>query len=276
MRHLRMQAPTVPEMAMAMPVMWSNGWQLRGMRRLATGMIRAIYPPQCVHCGGQVASDFGLCGPCWRETAFISGPVCSLCGVPIQTAPLSGAGAVTDICDDCHLLPRPWQAGRAAMLYEGAARKMVLALKHGDRMELARPMGQWLAFAAAPLLQPRMLVLPIPLHWTRLFLRRYNQAALLSAALSQHTGLRHCPDALRRLRHTSSQEGRSRAARFEALEGAFRIHPGRIPQIRDHPVLLVDDVMTSGATFSHASMACLAAGATSVSILALARVAKDA
>ena len=130
--------------------------------------------------------------------------------------------------------------------------------------------------AAGPILEPGMLVAPVPLHWLRLFRRRYNQSALLSSALSSLARLDHCPDLLIRHRNTRSQEGRDRDGRFRNLDGAIRLHARRRWQVEGRPILLVDDVMTSGATFAAAAEACIAAGAIGVSVLALARVAKDA
>ena len=234
--------------------------------------ISAIYPPHCITCDALVASDFGLCPACWRDTPFITGLVCDKCGSPVPGD--SGDGVV--LCDDCLHLARPWSQGRAAMLYRDNARKLILALKHGDRMELARPAGQWLWQAAKPLLRPDTIAVPVPLHWWRLFRRRYNQSSLLAASLAKAAGIAHCPDVLLRRRNTGSQEGRSRDDRFDNVTGAFVVHPRRLARIKGRPVLLVDDVMTSGATLAAAAEACLAAGAAEVSVLSLARVAKEA
>lgn len=235
-------------------------------------LIRAIYPPQCISCNALVASDFGLCADCWRDTPFINGLVCDGCGVPLLGETIAGQ---VEHCDDCLHGDRSWGQGRAAMMYRANGRRLILQLKHGDRMDLARPAAEWLRRAAQPLVQPDMLVAPVPLFWWRLFTRRYNQAALLSSAFAKSAGLAHCPDLLERIRQTGSQEGRSRLERFEGVRGAFAVPKRRLDLIQGRRILLVDDVLTSGATFHAASLACLQAGALSVSVLALARVAQE-
>ncbi len=233
--------------------------------------LHLVYPPQCLGCDTPVTTDFGLCGPCWRETTFVSGLVCDLCGTPL---PGDDPGHAVH-CDDCLTIARPWDRGRAALVYKDTGRRLVLALKHGDRLDLVGPVAGWMLRAAAPLLVPGMVVAPVPLHWSRLFLRRYNQAALLSAAVAKAAGLLHVPDLLQRQRHTRSQDGRDRDGRFRNMQGALRVHPGRLSRLQGKQILLVDDVMTSGATLAAGAEACRAAGAAGVSVLVLARVAKD-
>lgn len=232
--------------------------------------LHLIYPPQCLTCDDLVTTDFGLCGTCWRDTPFITGLVCDKCGTPLPGSP-EEQGVM---CDDCLTIARPWARGRAAILYRDNGRKLVLQLKHGDRLDLARPAAGWLLGAAEPILEPDMLVAPIPLYWTRLLMRRYNQSALLSAALAQKAGLDHCPDLLIRARQTHSQDGRSRDGRFANMQGALTLHPRRAGLVRGRHVLLIDDVMTSGATLAAGAEACISGGAAQVSVLALTRVAK--
>lgn len=235
------------------------------------GALQLLYPPQCISCQAPVQTDFGLCADCWRETSFISGLVCDQCGVPL---PGQDSGERV-LCDDCMTIARPWERGRAAMMYKDNGRRLVLALKHGDRMDLALPASAWMVKAAQSILLPELLVVPVPLHWTRLFRRRFNQAALLSRSIAKAERLDHCPDALVRTRTTGSQEGKTRDARFFNLVGAFRVPTRREARVEGRKILLVDDVMTSGATFAGATEALLSAGAQSVSVLSLARVAKD-
>lgn len=235
--------------------------------------LRLVYPPQCLCCGGLVETEFGLCATCWRDAAFITGLVCDLCGTP-----LPGEAQPSEVvhCDDCMTIARPWVRGRATFLYRDTARKLVLALKHGDRLDIAKPAAAWMAQAARPILLPDMLIAPVPLHWMRLLKRRYNQSALLSAALANATGLAHCPDLLTRKLRTPSLDGASRDTRFATLNSAITATPGRRHRMIGRNILLLDDVMTSGATLAACTEACLAAGAAQVFVLTLARVAKDA
>jgi ComF family protein len=233
-------------------------------------LLHAVYPPQCLICDARVTTDFGLCATCWRDTPFITGLTCSKCGTPLP----GEDDAALVLCDDCLLIARPWARGRAVMTYHDNARKLVLALKHGDRIDLARPLSAWMARAAQPLLRPGMLVAPVPLHWLRLIKRRYNQSALLSGAVARLTGLEHCPDLLQRRRNTGSQDGLSRDGRFANMSEALKANPKRAARIEGRHVLLVDDVMTSGATLAAAAEACIAEGAADVSVLVMARVVK--
>jgi len=232
-------------------------------------LLRAIYPPQCLTCDTMTDTEHALCPECWRGAGFIHGLVCDGCGLPLPGV----AGDEVAHCDECLRIARPWEQGRAAMIYGEKSRAIVLGLKYYDRHDYARAAAPWLHAAAAPLLRPGMLVAPVPLYWLRLAKRRYNQAALLSAGLARRAGLEHCPDLLVRTRHTGTQDGRGWRGRFDNMVDAIAPHPRRGVRIAGRDVLLVDDVMTAGATFSAATEACLAAGAASVRVVALARVA---
>ncbi len=162
------------------------------------------------------------------------------------------------------------------MLYRDTGRKLVLALKHGDRQEIARPAGLWLASAVKELLRETTLIAPVPLHWQRMIKRRYNQSALLAKVLAARVDRPMCPDLLQRIKRTRSLDGLGRGEREETLENAIRVHPRRRLRLSGRPILLVDDVMTSGATLAACTRACQDAGSGPVSVVTLARVAKDA
>lgn len=232
-------------------------------------VIRALYPPQCLSCGVLTDSEFGLCGPCWAKTPFIGGLVCDLCG-----APLPGEDDGIAHCDDCLALARPWSRGRAALEYRDGARRLALAFKHGDRTDLARPMGRWLAAAGRPIMVEDALLVPVPLHWSRLLRRRYNQAALLAQATGQVLGLPVVPDLLIRPRRTPALGGRNREERFAVLADAIRAHPRHAARAEGRTVVLVDDVMTTGATLAACAEALRAAGAGDIRMLTLARAGR--
>jgi predicted amidophosphoribosyltransferase len=140
-------------------------------------LIKILYPPQCVMCEARTEVDFALCGPCWAETPFIDGLCCDGCGSPL---PGQGDPEVGILCDDCMVISRPWSKGLTAMIYTDKARRLVLSLKHGDRTDLTRAAGPWLARAAAPIITAETLIVPVPLHRFRLLRRKFNQAALLA------------------------------------------------------------------------------------------------
>lgn len=231
-----------------------------------------LYPPQCVSCGEPITDDHGLCGKCWAETPFITGHVCDRCGTPL---PGEGDGA-TDFCDDCMTLARPWSRGRSALVYRGNARRVVLQIKLSDRLDLVPPAAGWMARAGREIIPADALLVPVPAHWTRIFARRYNQASELARALARQTGLDVAPTALIRAQRTEKQEGKGLDGRFANVRDAIRPHPKRGATLNRRNIVLIDDVMTSGATLGAAAEACLAAGARDVTTLTLARTVKDA
>ena len=179
------------------------------------------------------------------------------------------------LCDDCLVVPRPWDAGRAALSYRDGGRRIVLALKHGDRLDLAAPAARWMRAAAGENLRPGSVIVPVPVHWSRLLTRRYNQAAELGRHLANQTGHAHFPDALIRVRRTARQDGMTVEERRRNMDGAIRINPKRVEDLRSKPICLVDDVMTSGATLAAGATALRAAGVDHVFVLLLARVEKS-
>ena len=233
--------------------------------------LKLIYPDRCVACGELVDDAQSLCAACWASTPFLSGLCCDTCGVPLLGED-DGEGAH---CDACLAAPPPWDRGRAALAYRDTGRRLVLALKHGDRLDLVAPLGRWMAARAEGLVGPGVALVPVPLHWTRLLRRRYNQSALLAQEVARRTGGDYLPDALIRSRRTPPQEKMTRDERRANMADAIRPHPTRGAALAGRRVVLVDDVLTSGATLGAAARAARAAGAASVSVLVLARVVRD-
>ncbi|MFN3276266.1 MAG: ComF family protein [Paracoccus sp. (in: a-proteobacteria)] len=250
--------------------------------RLLRGAVKAglalIYPPQCLSCDAAVAGGEGavhLCPACWPDAAFIGASCCDSCGTTLPGGD-AGENGGDLFCDDCLSVTRPWAQGRAALVYAGTGRRMVLALKHGDRPDLAPALGRWLARAAAPLIRPGTVVVPVPLHLRRLMRRKYNQAALLAAQVARAHALPHHPRLLHRHRHTEGQDHRSISDRFANIAGALSVDPAQTAALRGRPVLLIDDVMTSGATLSEAAWRLSEAGLGPIRVAVLARAVKDA
>lgn len=233
-----------------------------------------LLPPICPVTGAEVGTAGALAPQAWNELAFIATPGCRRCGREI--AEITPADP-SFVCDTCHAYAHSWDRGRAAFRYEGSGRKLVLSLKHGDRLDLVPLLASWMLRAAKPLVEDADLLLPIPLHWTRRVARRYNQSAELARVISAQAGkpVAFDPFCLARQRRTPKQDGLDREGRIANLEEALcatRRGQRRLPGAR---VLLVDDVMTTGATLDAATKICLAAGATSVDVVVSALVNFD-
>jgi ComF family protein len=237
-----------------------------GLRRVPAAVLDLLLPPRCLACGTSVDGPGRLCPACWGGLTFLGEPACGRCGVPFA------ADRSAPFCAACLRQPPHFDRARAALVYDDASRPLVLAFKHGDRTDAAPAYAAWLARAAAPLLARGVdIVVPVPLHRWRLLGRRYNQSALLAQALARLVGRPYQPAAVRRTRRTRSQGHLSAAARERNVRGAFAADPALV---KGRAVLLVDDVLTSGATLGACARACKRAGARSVQAVTLARVVR--
>jgi len=228
-------------------------------------MLNAVLPPQCLACKTAVDSPGNLCAACFSTFTFITPPYCDCCGVPLETPVIDDV-----LCGAC-LADRPsFAQARAVFLYTDVSKNVVLKLKHGDRTDAAVSLARWMQRAGAPLIDACDLIVPVPLHRWRLLSRMYNQAALLANALGKTTGKAVIPDALVRVKATPVQGGLDRAARRKNVARAFEVRNPRA--IEGKRILLIDDVLTTGATASACARTLLSAGAASVSALVIARV----
>ncbi len=215
-----------------------------------------------------VDGDGRFCLACWPDLAFITAPLCAICGTPF--AHDRGADA---LCGACLAAPPRFASARAALVYGGPARRVLLALKHGDRQHLARVMAPHMLRAAGGMLDPQVLLVPVPLHWRRLWRRGFNQAALLAQALGRLSGAAVAVDALRRVKPTPASIGMGRAARAANVRGVFKVPDHNI--VRGRRILLIDDVLTTGATAEACARQLRRAGAAEVHVLTFARVVRD-
>lgn len=241
--------------------------------RLSRGMLDMLLPPQCLSCDAAVEAPGRFCAACFRAVTFLGDPCCARCGHGFAhegqaAVALPGTGL---LCARCVAQPPPWGRARGALLYDEGSRGLVLGLKYADRVEHAGPLAAMMARAGAALLREAELLIPVPLHRFRLLSRRYNQAALLARALSRLSGRPVAVDALRRVRRTAKLSALDAEARRRELRDAIALHPRRGHVVAGKRVLLVDDVMTSGATMAACTEALLASGAVSVDVLVAAR-----
>lgn len=207
----------------------------------------------------------GFSADAWGRIRFLDGPVCDGCGVPFEFDP-------GDRCAACLAKPRAFDAARAACLYDETSRDPILKLKHADRLDLAPMLARWISRAARDLIEDADAIAPVPLHRFRLLHRRYNQAAEIARPLAAITGTPYLPDALVRRRDTATQAGKSGSGRKRNVAAAFEVPASRRKQVEGLRILLIDDVLTTGATAEGCARALKAAGAARVDLAVVARV----
>lgn len=243
-------------------------WSSR-LGSIATAALDLLLPPTCMLCPEPVDAPGLLCGQCFGDLTAVGEPCCQCCGVPFDLAWQAAEGG---LCQRCIDTPPPFERARGALLYDNGSRRLVLPFKHGDRIEFAQLLARLMARSGRRLLQEADVLVPVPLHRRRLFVRRYNQAALLAQALAAMTARPVLVDALARVTATQNLEGKTAAERRDEVATAFAVRPRRIGLLEGRRVLLVDDVMTSGATAGACSECLLAAGAAAIDVLVGARV----
>ena len=235
------------------------------MRSLLRPVLDLLFPPRDFADGP--AQGAGLAVASFSRITFLDHPVCDGCGVPFEYDQGQGAR-----CAACMARPRAFARARAACLYDEASRDLILRFKHADRPDLARLFHQWISRAARDLITEADAVVPVPLHPLRLLHRRYNQAAEIARPLARQAGLAYLPDSLQRQRATASQGGRSGSGRRRNVAGAFHVPEARRAGLKGRRILLIDDVLTTGATAEACARALIKAGARAVDLAVVARV----
>lgn len=236
------------------------------MSHAARTALDIALPTLCIACREPV-TGIGVCADCWTQLSFIERPYCPRLGTPFVYDPGSDMLSMEAIAN-----PPAFQRARAAVRYDDVAKVLVHALKYQDRTDLAPAMGRWMARAGSELLDGANVLIPVPLHWRRGWSRRYNQSGALARVIARQSGIPVAPDALRRVRPTRQQVGLSRNDRARNVQGAFKVAAERTDQIQGRRVILIDDVLTSGATVDACARVLLRAKVAQVDVLVFARV----
>lgn len=247
-------------------------WKGGRLRAMAAGLGRAVADvilPPMAHDSRAASASAGLTPDAWSRIVFLEEPVCDGCGAAFE---FDGGVFAADRCAACIARPYLFQRARAACVYDEASRDVILRFKHGDQQQFAPLLSRWLSRSAAALLVDCDAVIPVPLHPMRLLARRFNQAAELARPLARSAGREYLADALIRAKRTDSQGGKSARGRRVNVAAAFAVTEAGARKVRGRRILLVDDVLTTGATGEACARALLAAGARSVDLAVVARV----
>jgi ComF family protein len=241
------------------------------LRRALRGAFRAALdlalPPLCPACREPLGDGVGLCAACWSKLSLIEPPYCARLGIPFLYDPGPGLLSMEAIAN-----PPAYDRARAAVRYDDVARALVTSYKYSDRMDLAPLMGRWMVRAGLELLDAADALVPVPLHWRRLWARRFNQSAALARIISEISGIAVLHEAIKRVRATPQQVGLTKAQRADNVQGAFRVPAEEKGHVAGRRLILIDDVLTSGATVDTCARALLRAGAAHVDVLTFARV----
>jgi ComF family protein len=245
--------------------------RVKGATDLARTVVRTALdlalPPLCASCREPVEGR-GLCPSCWSKLSFITRPYCERLGIPFAYDPGPGILSMEAIAD-----PPSYNRARAAVRFDEISRALVHSLKYGDRLDLAPMMGRWMSRAGHEILAEADALVPVPLHWRRQWARRFNQSAMLATTVSAQSGVAIAARALTRIKATVQQVGLSRSERASNVQGAFKVLEEGKGAVVGRRLVLVDDVLTSGATIDGCARALNRAGAANVDVLIFARVA---
>ena len=238
------------------------------LKKTTLQAVDTVLPPRCVISGEMVDKQGMISAESWADLDFIAPPFCAQCGIPFEFEIEQGVK-----CSSCIEKPPPYESARAALKYNDTSRDMVLGFKHGDQTHAVRAFTPWLEMAGKELFEDADLLIPVPLHYRRLIARRYNQAALLAQSLAKKTNIPVAVDALKRTRATKVQGHMKAAERHKNVKAAFSLNP-KI-DVKSKNIILIDDVLTTGATVKECTKTLLKAGAGTVHVLTLTRTVRE-
>ena len=244
----------------------------RQARHLLQRLSDIIIPPVCLSCQQPLTAHNSLCARCWKDIRFITHPLCDRLGIPLPFDPggspvLSAAALAQETS---------FERTRAVAHYSGVMRKLIHLFKYADQHAPAQLFAAWIERAASELIRDTTVIVPVPLHYTRLLSRRFNQSAIIARKLAARTGRPFVADALVRRRRTTSQVGLTRDQRRRNLQGAFAVRDGGVARIKDENILLIDDVITTGTTVEACARTLRRGGAQRIDVAALALVTDEA
>ncbi len=237
-----------------------------------------LLPARCPLTGEAVERQGMIAPTAWAALRFVAAPQCISCGIPLILAVETGgdaAGAHDFKCADCLTDPPCFAAARSSLVYDDASRKLILGFKHADQTYAVKTFVPWLVRAGAEFWPHDPLIVPVPLHRWRLLRRRYNQAALLAHGLAREIKQACIPDLLWRTRATPTQGHMKAAERSRNVKKAFAVNHRHVARMQGRHIVLVDDVLTTGATVRECAEVLLRAGAASVNVLTIARAVKN-
>lgn len=247
-----------------------NAAVMRALGGVARLLGDTLFPPRCPSCAAYVTADGNFCAGCFSRLRMIDAPMCACCGTPFVIV----VGYDTR-CPTCLDTPPDFDVARAALVYDAISAPLVTALKFGDQWAGLNRYVQMMLRIGQPMLSGADMLIPVPLHWRRLLRRKFNQSALLAYGISRQTGVICAPEMLQRCIYTRPQMRMKRQDRLKNVKHAFTVPDNAQIMLRQKTIILVDDVVTTGATANACARALKKAGAKEVRVLSLARTVRE-